>query len=275
MSENITLTDGQNVTAAQWEAAYTALYHPMVQELQLWWELGYVPDVGFSIFFAVAFAIFFFLQLNFLRLWRTWSYSCCMAAGLALEIGGYIARAKLNYHPISVHWFLVYVFHPHVFCKVYILRPFNSNILCISIAPFFFTTSIYLVLTHVIVRYGIHDFPLSPRAFLITFMSSDLISIILQAVGGGIGVLAPTWSAQSLGMNIFLAGVSLQVFSLLIFMYFGVVIFGEMTKNSPTDAPAWSADPGVSSKAEQNYGICCGCKCILNPSRIIRLIKIP
>ena len=71
MSENITLTDGQNVTAAQWEAAYTAVYHPMVQELQLWWELGFVPDVGFSIFFTVAFAIFFFLQLNFLRLWRT------------------------------------------------------------------------------------------------------------------------------------------------------------------------------------------------------------
>jgi hypothetical protein len=118
MSENITLTDGQNVTAAQWDAAFTALYPPMVQELQLWWDLDSVPNVGFSIFFAVAFAIFFFFQLNFLRLWRTWSYSFSMLAGLALEIGGYIARAELHYHPFSVNWFLVYVFHPPLVCKV-------------------------------------------------------------------------------------------------------------------------------------------------------------
>jgi hypothetical protein len=118
MSENITLTDGQNVTAAQWDAAFTALYPPMVQELQLWWDLDSVPNVRFSIFFAVAFAICFFLQLNFLRLWRTWSYSFSMLAGLALEIGGYIARAELHYHPFSVNWFLVYVFYPPLVCKV-------------------------------------------------------------------------------------------------------------------------------------------------------------
>jgi hypothetical protein len=154
---------------------------------------------------------------------------------------------------------------------------FNSNVLCLSIAPFFFTSAIYLVLTRIIVRYGIHDSRLSPRAFLITFMSFDLIFVILQAVDGGVGILASTWSAQNLGMDILLAGVVLQVFSLLIFIYFAAEIFGKMGKvdKSTMAAPAWTADQGVSSYAKQSYGVCCSCKCIFNPSRIIFLIKIP
>jgi hypothetical protein len=41
---------GRNVTGAEWDAAFTALYPPIVQDLQLWWDLGAVPDIGFSIF---------------------------------------------------------------------------------------------------------------------------------------------------------------------------------------------------------------------------------
>jgi hypothetical protein len=118
MSQNITLTDGQNVTAAEWDAAFMAQYTPIEWDLQLWWDLGSGPPIGWSIFFAVAFAILFFLQLNFLRIWRTWSHSCSMAAGLALEVAGYGARAALHYHPFSSNLFLVYAFHPPVLRKV-------------------------------------------------------------------------------------------------------------------------------------------------------------
>jgi hypothetical protein len=62
MSQNITLTDGQNATVVEWDAAFMTLYTPLKWDLQLWWDLGDVLSLGFSIFFAVVFAIFFLLH---------------------------------------------------------------------------------------------------------------------------------------------------------------------------------------------------------------------
>jgi hypothetical protein len=263
MSQNITLTDGQNVTAAQWESAYTALYPPMEQYLLLWWELSIGPSdsVGLNIFFAIVFAFFLSLQLHFLRLWRTWSYSASMIAGLALEAGGYSARAALHYYPLIRNLFLAYVFHPSLLISRTAVdtnkRPVNSTNLCLTIAPIFFLAAIYLVLARMIVRYEIHDSFISPRGIFLIFTSSDTVSTVLQSVGVGIAILAPTWTTQNLGLHLLLAGVCLQVVSLLIFIYF---MFG-LFKNMGGPVTAWRADRDVSVYARQSYGSCCSCKC--------------
>ncbi|PMD45665.1 hypothetical protein L207DRAFT_419735 [Hyaloscypha variabilis F] len=208
----------------------------MEQYLLLWWELSIGPSnsVGLNIFFAIVFAFFLSLQLHFLRLWRTWSYSSSMIAGLALEVGGYGTRATLHYYPLSRNLFL-------------------ATNLCLTIAPIFFLAAIYLVLARMIVRYEIHDSFISPRGIFLIFTSSDTVSTVLQSVGVGIAILAPTWTTQNLGLHLLLAGVCLQVVSLLIFIYF---MFG-LFKNMGGPVTAWRADRDVSVYARQSYGSCC------------------
>jgi hypothetical protein len=51
----------------------------------------------------------------------------------------------------------------------------------------------------------------------LTFITCDIVSLILQAVGGAIADLATTKESQDLGVHIMVGGLSFQVASLLLF----------------------------------------------------------
>lgn len=57
-----------------------------------------------------------------------------------------------------------------------------------------------------------------PQVYTYMFITFDLIALILQAIGGAIASLAdPRSSAQQAGINTMIAGVSWQVFALVVF----------------------------------------------------------
>jgi hypothetical protein len=56
----------------------------------------------------------------------------------------------------------------------------------VTIAPVFISAAIYLSLSRIVILYGEHLSYFKPRTIAIIFMASDLISLILQAAGGGI-----------------------------------------------------------------------------------------
>lgn len=90
--------------------------------------------------------------------------------------------------------------------------------MCLTIGPIFLSGAIYLCLARIIVAYGAHLSRFQPRVYTIGFICCDLLSLALQAAGGGITSYATTEKKHKHGVNIMVTGLSLQVFSLVVFI---------------------------------------------------------
>jgi hypothetical protein len=100
--------------------------------------------------------------------------------------------------------------------------PFNNNdfliyLITLTMAPALLTAAIYLCLARIVIIYGQHLSRFKPRTYSLVFCTCDLISLVLQAVGGAIASTANTVSSSNLGKNIMLAGLIFQVVSLILF----------------------------------------------------------
>lgn len=82
----------------------------------------------------------------------------------------------------------------------------------------FFAAGIYLTLSRIIVHYGVRYSWLTPKRISITFMTSDIIALVLQAAGGVIADTANTKKLSNIGTHILVAGLAFQVLSLLFFI---------------------------------------------------------
>jgi hypothetical protein len=95
-----------------------------------------------------------------------------------------------------------------------------SYLITVTIAPVFIAAAIYLCITRIIVLYGRHNSRFAPRTIAIAFMSSDFLSLLLQAIGGAIADTANTHSLSRIGIDIMIAGLLLQAVSLATFILF-------------------------------------------------------
>jgi hypothetical protein len=95
-----------------------------------------------------------------------------MLLGLASEALGYIARILININP---------------FYRAYFLR----YLTCLTFGPVFIVAAIYLCLGRIIFIYGEKISRIRPRSYTLFFMGCDVVSLAVQAVGGGIAASAP------------------------------------------------------------------------------------
>jgi hypothetical protein len=95
----------------------------------------------------------------------------------------------------------------------------SSYLICLTIGPTFLSAALYLCLARVIIVYGTQLSHFQPRTYTITFISCDLASLVLQSIGGGITATAGNKSTSNAGVHIMVAGLALQVFSLVLFMF--------------------------------------------------------
>lgn len=95
-------------------------------------------------------------------------------------------------------------------------KPFNSIVL--TIAPVFITAAIYLTLSRIITLYNPSLARLSPRTISLTFMTSDFLSLVLQAAGGAIADTADDPHLKRAGIDVMIAGLLLQAISLFVFL---------------------------------------------------------
>ena len=92
-------------------------------------------------------------------------------------------------------------------------------LICLTIAPCFFSASIYLCLTRIIHVYGDDLARFAPRTYTKTFISCDVLSLVLQAVGGALADTAGNdHDLSQTGVDIMIAGLSFQVASLTVFV---------------------------------------------------------
>lgn len=98
------------------------------------------------------------------------------------------------------------------------LNSIHRYLVPLTIAPAFLASSLYLCLCRIIIFHGQQISRFSPRAYAITFVTSDFISLVLQGAGGGLAATASNNSGGETGRAVMIAGVVFQVISLLIFM---------------------------------------------------------
>jgi len=89
----------------------------------------------------------------------------------------------------------------------------------LTIAPAFLAAGIYLCLSRIVVTFGAQNSRIKPLSYPRIFIPCDLISLMLQAAGGGLASAASHANKNpALGDNIMVAGLAFQVITLLVFM---------------------------------------------------------
>ncbi|KAJ5241212.1 RTA1-domain-containing protein [Penicillium citrinum] len=166
-----------------------------------WAYINYRPNLAANILFLAIFALFLVSHLVIGAWYRTWTYMIAMSFGLVGEVVGYVGRVMMHDNPFSFNAFLVYL-------------------ICLTIAPAFFTAAIYICLGRIVIVYGEDISRIRPRTYTIIFVTCDIIALILQAAGGAITSMASDdqQSLKDTGVNIMIAGLGFQVASLTLFI---------------------------------------------------------
>ncbi|GJN69796.1 hypothetical protein PLIIFM63780_000007 [Purpureocillium lilacinum] len=166
--------------------------------------LGYYPNLGSGIFFAIAFALCLFAAAGLGAWKRTWTYCAAITVGLILETAGYVGRILLHYNPWNN-------------------GAFELQICAIILAPTFICVSVYLTLKHVALHLAPHLSRVPAAWYPRIFLPADLTCLIVQAIGGGIAAAAghENRKLQRAGNQAIIAGVALQVVVLALFGLMG------------------------------------------------------
>ncbi|KAM0273378.1 hypothetical protein ACHAPA_001531 [Fusarium lateritium] len=160
------------------------------------WSLyGYRPSLAANIVFVVLFSLIGFVHTYLGFRWKSWGFMTGMLLGCISEIVGYVGRIMMYYNPFSFNAFMI-------------------QIVCLTVAPVFYTASIYVTLSKTI---NFLDPTLSrfkPSLFYWIFIPFDIVCLILQAAGGAMS----TSSDSSVGVDVSMAGLVLQVVVLVVFI---------------------------------------------------------
>ncbi|KAJ5782796.1 RTA-like protein [Penicillium paradoxum] len=166
---------------------------------------GYTPSIEVAAFAATWFFLHFVCHtVRTIRV-RSWWW-IPFSVGLIFEVIGYIARslsAKKN--PYNLIYFIL-------------------NYFFIVVAPVFLAAGIYTVLSALIPRVGRKYSLLPPKVILGFFITSDVISTVVQIAGAVlIGVKSSRRQDPTTANNILLGGLAYQVFVMTVFVILAAI----------------------------------------------------
>ncbi|EXJ71596.1 uncharacterized protein A1O5_05404 [Cladophialophora psammophila CBS 110553] len=160
---------------------------------------GYYPSIGANAFFVAFFAMCGALQLLFGIRYKTWTYLIAMLLACVDQSLGYVGRVILHNNPFNEIGFQI-------------------QICCLILGPAFNSAAIYLVLKHITLTFGPEYSKLKPNWYTWIFITGDLVSLVIQAIGGGMAATAnDNQSQQDIGDNLMMAGIAWQVVTLIFF----------------------------------------------------------
>ncbi|KAB8199279.1 RTA1 like protein [Aspergillus parasiticus SU-1] len=172
--------------------------HPIIDGMDT--AYGYQPSLAAGIVFLVLFGLSMIVHTIQFTWKRTW-WCAVFSIGCLTEVLGWAGRTWSSECPYNMTAFLM-------------------QISTLIIAPTFFTAGIYVLLGRFIQILGRDSSILSPKMYLWIFCTCDVISLVIQAIGGGIasaetnkedGDTAP-------GTHIMVAGIVFQLFSITVFV---------------------------------------------------------
>lgn len=160
---------------------------------------GYYPSLGFNSFFIAFFALFAIVHAALGIVGRTYFFAYVLTLGCISEALGYGGRIMLWQNPFNS-------------------TGFELQISCLIFAPSFVAAAIYITLKQLVLTFGEATSLLRPSLYTWIFISCDMVSLTLQAVGGGLaGSAGENASQRDVGTNLMIAGIVFQVVTLLAF----------------------------------------------------------
>lgn len=102
--------------------------------------------------------------------------------------------------------------------------PYNRNAflsqeVTLIIAPVFLSAALYVLLGLLLIAFGPTSSILSPKWYTIVFCTCDIISLVVQAIGGAKASTADGDDvAQKAGTHIMVAGIAFQLFTMTLFV---------------------------------------------------------
>ncbi|MCJ1307990.1 hypothetical protein MMC25_001640 [Agyrium rufum] len=161
----------------------------------------YRPSLAANAIFAALFGlalISFLLQVTLSR--RFIGFTVAMVSGCILEVIGYAGRLQGWQNPFNQNSFLI-------------------QICCLTIAPSFLAAGLYLTLSRIVMTFGPENSRIKPLSYPRIFIPCDIVSLMLQAAGGGLASTASHKNESVVtGDNILVAGLAFQVLTLLVFI---------------------------------------------------------
>lgn len=79
---------------------------------------------------------------------------------------------------------------------------FQIQICCLIISPAFVSAGIYLTLKHAVISFGESWSRFRPAMYTYIFIAGDLVSLVLQGVGGGIAATTDPGELQDIGTDL-------------------------------------------------------------------------
>ncbi|KAF2226233.1 RTA1 like protein-domain-containing protein [Elsinoe ampelina] len=165
---------------------------------------GYTPSLPANALFLALSALCALVQLFLGIRHRTWSYMTGLLLGCITQSIGYVGRVMMHSNPWDENAFTI-------------------QITCLILGPAFISASVYLTLKHFALALGREKSLLRPEWYTWVFITADIVSIVLQAVGGALASSAETEVESDRGGNIMLAGIAWQVVSLAAFGVLGLL----------------------------------------------------
>ncbi|KAB5528985.1 putative sphingoid long-chain base transporter RSB1 [Coniochaeta sp. 2T2.1] len=127
-------------------------------------------------------------------------FTIAMLLGVLCEIIGYAGRIASYKNQWQENGFLI-------------------QIICLTIGPAFLAAGVYLCLRRIVYAFGPENSRIPPEYYTRIFIPCDVISLVLQAAGGGLASVASHNNEPvETGDNIMIAGLSFQVLTLLVFI---------------------------------------------------------
>ena len=145
--------------------------------------------------------------ITYARTHRAAAFTFALSACRVLEILGYLGRIISWSNPWNQKGFLL-------------------QYICLTIGPTFIAGGIYLSLRNIVRAFGKENSHISPETFTRFFIPCDVLSLVLQALGGGIASTASHEDrSTALGDHIMVAGLAFQTLTLAIFMVWSPSLF--------------------------------------------------
>ncbi|KAH8697445.1 sphingoid long-chain base transporter [Talaromyces proteolyticus] len=161
-------------------------------------HLTYLPNAAGNGLLLAIFGLLIPAQIYMGIRYRTWGFMAGMFCGLVLEVFGYVGRLKMIDNPFTDKWFAMYI-------------------VCLTIAPAFLSAAIYISLARIVAVYTVKLSRFSQRWYGIIFVIWDVVSLLLQAAGGGLAT-SNDESTLETAKRVMMAGLSTQVISLSIYL---------------------------------------------------------
>ncbi|RAL15500.1 RTA1 domain-containing protein [Aspergillus homomorphus CBS 101889] len=161
---------------------------------------GYRPSLAAGIVFCVLFGVSMLAHMVQMVWKRTW-WCSVFVLGCATEVLGWAGRTWSAECPYNSTAFLM-------------------QISTLIIAPTFFTAGIYVLLGRFISLLGRETSMLRPKLYLWIFVTCDIVSLVVQAIGGGLASMAYNEANGDTapGTHTMVAGIVFQLASITVFV---------------------------------------------------------